>query len=168
MISVNRQKPQNLTVNRQNTVSRQNRQNLTVNRQNRQNLTVNRQNRQNLTVRSQNRQNLTVNPQVPQAIWEIRPGDLWSLCNGKIIRICMRKKRFFLQFENTNGLSIKKSLPELLCLFTCLHCGFWSDWERFRWVLVPLLSLYISLERAMELKLNEIALNRSRNHSEDK
>ena len=52
---------------------------------------------------------------------------------------------FLLQFKNTNGLSIKKSLPNLLCLhaFTCLCCGFWSDWERFRWVLVPLLSLYV-------------------------
>ena len=68
---------------------------------------------------------LAVCSQVPQAIWEIRPGDLSSLCNGKIIRICMGKKRFFLQFENTNGLSIKNPyLNSFVCLLVFIVvCG---------------------------------------------
>ena len=34
--------------------------------------------------------------------------------NGEIIKICMGKKRFLLQFKDTNEFSIKISLPELL------------------------------------------------------
>ena len=64
----------------------------------------------------------------------------------------MGKKRLFLQFENMNGLSIKNPY---LNSFVCL-CVFIVG------------RIYIERERAMEVKLNEIALNRSRNHSEDK
>ena len=54
-----------------------------------------------------------------------------ALRNGEIIRICMGKKWFLLQFKNTNEFSIKISLPGLPCLLSFLPCGFWSDWARF-------------------------------------
>ena len=87
------------------------------------------------------------------------------------------------QLSSLNLLAFLTLPPHSLFCFLFLFLfffsgGFWSDWVRFRWVLVPLLSLYISFstyisfriyrERAMELKLNGVALNRSRNHTEDK
>ena len=62
--------------------------------------------------------------QVPQAIWEIRPSELWSSRNSEIIRICMGKKRSLLQFKNTNGLSIKNHyLNSSFCLLVFSVCS---------------------------------------------
>ena len=40
-----------------------------------------------------------VGAQVPQAIWEIRPCDLWSSRNSEIIRICMGKNDSFFNLK---------------------------------------------------------------------
>ena len=43
-----------------------------------------------------------------------------ALRNGEIIRICMGKKQFLLQFKQAKQFSIKISLPELPCLLSFL------------------------------------------------
>ena len=53
-----------------------------------------------------------------EALWKIRPYDLWSSRKSEIIGICMeKKKRFLLQFKNTKALSIKNAyLNSPVCL----------------------------------------------------
>ena len=64
------------------------------------------------------RATIYISAQVPQAIWEIRPCELWSSRNPEIIRICMGKNDSFFNLKNTNGLPIKNPY---LNSSVCLH-----------------------------------------------
>ena len=84
------------------------------------------------------------------------------------MRICKGKNDSLNQFKNTNEYSIKNN-PYLNSIVCCsfLLCGFWSNLARFR---VSFSSIAFSLlspvypgfqkRKAMELKLNVIALKR--------